>query len=274
MSTGTAVTLAFASLVPFGLGTLCLLFSVQKGYIGVRYLTGTHPDTTPAPESPDSVSSGHRAVSGTVSPGPDGTVTAPLSGTDAVAYRLRLEQRVDSGEWVTIAEYDEAVSFALEGALDEVLVDPAGTEPTIAPTRTVTRGPDDSLPPDVRSRFEETDRIDPAESPNVLASRSDERRWYREAVLEPGETAYVYGNCVEAARAGRARIDGADSSTFAFGTKRAVEEANDHALSGPVMTVALFIQGGVVSLFGLIFLGFGAFVLSDAIEFAALAVGR
>lgn len=274
MSTGAAVILAFASLIPFSLGIVCLFFGAQKGYVGVRYVTGEHPDTTPAPAAPAAVSNGHAAVTGTVGPGPDGTVTAPLSGTDAVAYRLRLEQRVDSGEWVTIAEYDEAVPFALEGALDEVLVDPAGTEPTIASTRTVTCGPDDSLPPDVRSRFEETDRLDPTASQNVLASRSDERRRYREAVLEPGETAYVYGNCVEAAHAGRARIDGADSSTFAFGTKRAVEEANDHALSGPAMTVALFVQGGVVSLFGLFFLGFGAFVLSDAIEFAALAVGR
>lgn len=274
MSTGTAVILAFASLIPFGIGIVCLFFGAQKGYVGAQYVAGEHPDTTPAPAAPAAVSNGYAAVTGTVRPGPEGTVTAPLSGTDAVAYRLRLEQRVDSGERVTIAEYDEAVPFALEGAVDGVLVDPAGTEPTITPTRTATCGPDDSLPPDVRSRFVETDRIDPAESPDVLATDSDAHRRYSEAVLEPGETAYVYGNCVEAAHAGRARIDGADSSAFRFGTRAAVEEATDHAFSGPAMTVAPFVQGLVTVLFGLFFVGVGAFVLSDAIGFAALAVGR
>ncbi|MCU4742898.1 hypothetical protein [Natronoglomus mannanivorans] len=273
MSTGAAVILTIASLVPLSIGTVSLAFGAQKGYIGIRYLTGTHPDTTPAPESPDSVSSGHTAVTGTVSPGPNETVTAPLSGTDAVAYRLRIEQRVDSGSWMTVAEYDESVPFSLEGSVDRLLVEPSETSPTIEVTRTDTVGPDDSLPADVRTRFEESERIDLTASPDVLASRSDEHRRYREAVLEPDETAYVYGNCVEttddsAAHTGRARIDGADSSTFRFGTQRAIEEATDHALSGPVMTVALFVQGGVAVLFGLFFLGAGAFVLSDAIEFA------
>lgn len=276
MPSASAAALALVSLVPFGLGAVCLVFGARRGHAAFRHLSGDHPHATPSPESPGVVTDGHAAVTGTVQPGPAGSSTAPLSGTDAVAYRLRIEERDDSGGWATIAEFDDAARFYLEGSLDKLLVEPSGSGPTVTTSTTVETGAAEPLPAEVRDRFDESDRIDLEATPGVLAVTTDARRRYTEAVLEPGETAYVYGNVVAEPDAldhsGRGRIAASDSSTFIYGTEAAVQAKNDRSFSGAEATVLLAVQALVTTLFGLWFVGFGAVIVSDALALAATGV--
>ncbi len=181
-------------------------------------------------------------MTGDVVAGSDGTLLSPLSGTDAVAHRHRLQQQTDGIGWWIVGDGGHSGPFQLQGAVGRLSVDPDGERPAIGTDESVRLAGDETLPADVRARFAESDRFDPDEHPQYLASAVDEPRRYTESAIEAGETVYVYGCVTE-----DDRIDAGESSEFRFGHREPSDMGDERSSSlRDALDVALF---GFVVLF-------------------------
>lgn len=170
------------------------------------------------PVPPADVSSGDYArVTGEAVPADDGTLTAPLSGADAVGYRYRIEQQTEGVGWWTVAEGGDSVEFEVQGASSAITVRPRGTPPDVDMLTSVV-GPGASLPEDVRARMRESSVFRVAERPEFLMAPVDERRRYREGAVTPGSDVVVYGKAGIVGRIREATIDADSSARFRFGT--------------------------------------------------------
>ncbi len=129
----------------------------------------------------------------------DGTVAAPLTKRDCLAYEYEVEEYQSSGKnssWNTVETGSGAVRFRLEDETASVQVDPGGA--TLALTTATTVEVDGGEPePDPIKEFLETESDLESENTALdlrvveIATGNDRR--YHERRLEAGDDVYVFG---------------------------------------------------------------------------------
>lgn len=119
----------------------------------------------------------------------DSTLTAPVSGADALAYRYRVEEHRWMGRhraWVPVDHGSDAVAFEVDDGSGPALVAPEGARLDLHDANQVTVAADEQPPEPVRTLTESVDAVD-----------DGDRVRYRERRLDPGDTAYVLGEAVD-----------------------------------------------------------------------------
>lgn len=256
-----AALLALFSLPFLGFGLGALYISLTSFYSAGVSASATVHRSVSEPLSPgEAPDSGAAIVTGTVEAGPDGTLVAPCSGTEAVGYRYRIDQETDGVGWWTVAEGSHATTFTIRGDTDRLVVDPDDEVPDLAFDDPVRVAGDDDLPEPVRTAFEENERFDLDSQPAYLASTVSEPRRYSDAPLEPGTTVSVYGT-IESTDTGQRRIDAADSRTFVI-SDELIEGLEGEAL-GSVAGKAFL--GVFLAVFGLVFTTAGVSMFLSAV---------
>lgn len=226
---------------------------------GKRLLGTAHASVTDPVDPADAPPGSHAVVTGEARAGPEGALVAPLSGAEAVAHRLRLEQRTDGVGWWTVVDDGHSRPFSLQGPVDRLRVDPDGELPAVEPGDPLSIGPSETLPDRVRERFAGSERFDLEATPGLLASAVDEPRRYEEATVETGETVYVYGYVTDE---DPPRLAAAESNDFRFGREAPTGFTDEDAdtlgdVAGRIVVGAFLLVFGTVfaSAGGTMFLG-------------------
>ncbi|MDQ2052553.1 GIDE domain-containing protein [Natronolimnohabitans sp. A-GB9] len=137
-------------------------------------------------------------LEGTASP-IDRTISAPLTGTDCLAYEYEVEELQSSGKnssWNTVDEGVGGVPFRLEDATASVRVEPAGADLALSTEASIEVDGGEPEPEPIKA-FLETESDLESENTSLdlrvveIATGNDRR--YHERRLEPGEDAYVFG---------------------------------------------------------------------------------
>lgn len=236
--------------LPFlGVGLAALAGGVYVLYGAGKQLFGTAHAAVTEPVGPGSAPQGaHATITGEVLAGPDGTLAAPITGEEAVAHRYRLEQRTEEVGWWTVADDGHSTSFYIQGPTSRVLVDPDDEQPTVPIDDQVEVGATETLPAAARERFEQSDRFDLAETPQLLAEAVEEPRRYEESTVATGETVYVYGYVTDD---GEPRVAAAESNEFRFsydspsGLTGEDSNAIKSVLGKVVLSLFLFVFGAM-----------------------------
>jgi hypothetical protein len=145
---------------------------------------------------------GTAEIKGTAHPAEGATtVQSPITGTEALAARVEVEEWESSGEgggsWETKHETQTAVPIVVDDGTDEVRVElPAAGEFDLEQTRTEV-GSGDEPPTEIKQYLESTPEIDEATRHDIGPLSIGERRRYSEGVIEPGEEVYVLGGARE-----------------------------------------------------------------------------
>ena len=207
--------------------TLFLLFSLVFVYLGakalynvVRSLVSAKRVLTTEPVAPDEApTGGYATVGGAAISGPDGPLTAPLSGRDAVAYRYRIRQQSDGVGWWDVFEDGAVAPFVLEGTASRTMVEPGGVDPYLdTEWQTVEVGAGETLPEAVRTRLAAAEEIDLDERPELLAEATEDPRLYAEQRIEPGEELYAFGVSTEGEGAYATTLAVDESMPFGVGS--------------------------------------------------------
>jgi hypothetical protein len=151
-------------------------------------------------------------IEGTAAAGADGgTVTAPFSGTECLAYAYEVEELRSSGKhssWHTLDEGRDAVGFVLEDDTGRVRVDPTGADLRLEP-HAARVSPGDELPDHLARYLASSEAVERQDATvNLLVTElnvGNEQR-FTERRLDVGEPVYVYGE----ARSGPAAEWGSD----------------------------------------------------------------
>lgn len=127
-----------------------------------------------------------------------GTVTAPFSGSECVAYTYEVEELRSSGKsssWHTLDEGMAGVDFLVEDETGAVRVDPDGADIRLEDHSTHL-SPGDELPPRIEAYVRDTEDVEPQDTTvDLLVTElnlGNEQR-FTERRLDVGETVYVYG---------------------------------------------------------------------------------
>jgi hypothetical protein len=205
--------------------------------------------------------SGYVTVTGTAKPHSEGALRSPFDGAEAVAHRYRLTQQTDGvGRW-TVADDGTATTFEIQGPVDRVTVDPAGTAPAIEPTESRTVPEEGRLPTEVRERIEASSLFDLATAPGILASEATDPREYEYGCIEPGETVTVHG-VLKQGTAGKS-VTADDSGRFVLSPG---EQLEDDIADGPGdLSISRLGLGLFFALFGLVPIGFALLMLDSAV---------
>jgi len=252
--------------LPFlGVGLVALAFSASALSDAGQTLFMTVHTAVTEPVSPgEAPDSGHAVVTGTVDAGPDGELSAPFSGSSAVAYRYGIRQQSDGVGWWQVADTEYAEPFVLKGSLDRILVDP-GKEPLdVAFETDATVDADGSLPDRTTESIRESAAIDLNALPQVRAAAVDEPRRYEEGTVEPGETLSVYGAVTDGGVHGK-RIDAAESRAFQV-ARESPDEITDPGTEDARSVAGSVLIGLFALVFGCAFTGVGGLVLYGAAQ--------
>lgn len=195
---------------PFVIAGLSL---VHEGVVARRRTSrAVRSDVIDPAETP---ATGHATVVGQAQPGPSGRVEAPLTGQLGLAYRLRVQQKRDDGDWWTVVDTVDIGSIELVGQVGRVVVEPGDAEPDLELDTEVTAGAGDRLPGGAPDRIR-NESLGGAGDGSLLPSEADRPRRYQEGLLEPGTTMYVHGVCLSPPT-GEPRIEAADAGGFRLG---------------------------------------------------------
>lgn len=138
-------------------------------------------------------------IEGTAAPADEaGTVTAPLSGTDCLAYTYEVAELRSSGKhshWETLDDGMGGVDFLVEDDTGAVRVNPEGADIRLS-EHTVRVSPGDELPDRLAAYVAETEAVDSQDRTIDLVvtelNLGNEQR-FTECRLDVGESVYVYG---------------------------------------------------------------------------------
>ena len=134
-----------------------------------------------------------RAVAGT-----EGTITAPLTGSECLLYSYDVEQFGpvgDNGQWKTLDTGMGGVDFAVEDDTGCVAVDPTGAEFHFEDHRE-TVSPGEDMPEHIAKFVAASPDIDPQDRTldlRVTEVTLGQRQRFTERRLDVGEQVYVYG---------------------------------------------------------------------------------
>lgn len=208
-------------------------------------------------------------VEGTARVGDEGTLEAPLSGRDCLAYAIAARTRAvdsrdrggtetdDVGTGVVDRERTARIPFAVTNGTGRVTIDPANAVLTLSTWQT--SGADwqdlDDLHPDAVKRLETAGVVDGLAVESRATERNDDsRHQFAERRLEPGDEVTVFGGTVVeppdrvAGHGAAATVGGDDWFEISIGDESTV--APDRRRSGSLY----LIFGGLIALPGA---GFG-----------------
>jgi hypothetical protein len=145
---------------------------------------------------------GHRGpveIEGQAVPEEDtGTVTAPFTGSECLAYTYEVEELRSSGKnssWRTLDEGEGGVDFIVEDETGRVRVDPQGANIRLE-SHTIRVSPGDELPGRIESYLASTDDVDKQDGTldlMVTELSVGNKQRFTERRLDVGESVYVYG---------------------------------------------------------------------------------
>jgi hypothetical protein len=141
---------------------------------------------------------GPAQIQGWAGPGPEGTVTAPLTGSECLAYRYDVEQFGpvgDNGQWKTQDTGMGGVDFVVEDDTGRVVVDPTGAEVHFEAHRE-TVSPGDEMPEHIAAFVAASPDVEPSGRTLDLRVREvtiGQRQRFTERRLDVGEQVSVYG---------------------------------------------------------------------------------
>jgi hypothetical protein len=137
-------------------------------------------------------------ILGTAVAGDDGTVTAPFTGSECLAYTYEVQELRSSGknsQWKTLDAGQDGVDFVVDDGTDRVRVDPTGADVHFG-EHTVTVPPGTDLPDRLARYVAATEGVEAQDrTVNLLVTElsvGNEQRFV-ERRLDVGERAYVYG---------------------------------------------------------------------------------
>lgn len=188
-----------------------LAYSGGRGLFGVYHILRNDP----VPVRELQGRSGPVEVEGTARPGDDsGTVTAPFTGTECLAYEYEVEELRSSGKnshWRTLDEGADGVAFEVADDTGRVRVDLEGADVRLE-DRTTRVSPGDELPAELTAYVESTDDVETQDTTvDLLVTElnvGNEQR-FTERRLDVGESVYVYGQARTSPSTewGSARVD-------------------------------------------------------------------
>lgn len=128
-----------------------------------------------------------------------GTLEAPISGQECLAYEYEVEEYQSSGKnssWNTVDEGEAATPFRLEDQTASALVDATGAAISLETDDKTRVDGGEEEPPAIREFLDKNADLDSQAGgidvgPLTLGTGNDRR--YREARLHPGDEAYVLG---------------------------------------------------------------------------------
>jgi hypothetical protein len=144
---------------------------------------------------------GHRGpveIAGRAAEGDDGTVTAPFTGSQCLAYSSEVEELRSSGRsqsWQTLDSGMDGVDFVVDDGTGRVLVNPEGADIHLE-SQSVTVPAGTELPDRLAEYVAATDAVDPQDrTVNLLVTEITigNRQRFTERRLDIGEDVYVYG---------------------------------------------------------------------------------
>jgi len=144
---------------------------------------------------------GHRGpveIEGRAVEGDGGTVTAPFTGSDCLAYSYQVQQK-DGKSWNTLDEGMDGTDFVVDDGSGRVRVDPTGADVRLE-SHSVTVPAGAELPDRLAAYVESTAAVDP---PNrsvdlrVAELTVGNRQRFIERRLDRDEAAYVYGEATQ-----------------------------------------------------------------------------
>ncbi|MDT3436298.1 GIDE domain-containing protein [Haloarcula sp. 1CSR25-25] len=127
-----------------------------------------------------------------------GTVTAPFTGSECLAYTYEVEEYRSSGKhshWKTLDEGQAGVDFVVDDGTDRVRVNPDGADVRFE-SQSVTVSPGTELPERLADYVERTEAVEAQDgSVNLLVTEISlgNRQRFTERRLDVGEDVYVYG---------------------------------------------------------------------------------
>jgi hypothetical protein len=137
-------------------------------------------------------------IEGPAVAGAEGTVTAPLTGSECLAYSYDVEQLGmvgDEGVWKTLTAGMGGVGFVVEDDTGRVAVDPTGAEVHLEDHRE-TVSPGEDLPGRLAEFVAASPDVDPQDRTvdlRVTEVTIGQRQRFTERRLDVGEQVYVYG---------------------------------------------------------------------------------
>lgn len=242
---------------------LPLLFALVFAGVGVYLLVSGVRQLRPVyhilRDDPRSIRSldgytGPVEITGTAVAGDDGTVTAPFTGSECLAYTYEVQELRSSGKnshWKTLDAGQDGVDFVVDDGTDRVRVDPTGADVHLG-EHTVTVPPGTELPDRLARYVAATEAVEAQDrTVNLLVTElsvGNEQRFI-ERRLDVGERAYVYG----AARQGPAPEWGSNlvDAVVDAGESTPVFVISDTTERGTAWRIAR--EGLVRAAFGLVF---------------------
>lgn len=183
----------------------------------------------------------------------DGTLVGPLSGQEALATSINVKGNDRNHDWLTLHQDRQAVPFHVDDGTGVARVDPI-TDPLNLEGEGLTVEAGEEPPPKVH-QFAERVNMDKEMREQLI---SDGRHEYWEALIEPGEEVFVYGEAREATNTtGDAEyvIDGElDPTSFVLSDKSGSVNVESEGTLGILLYVVgafMFGIGGIVLLGGL-----------------------
>lgn len=128
----------------------------------------------------------------------EGTVTAPFSGTECLAYEYRVRE-----EFTHVGEYErvwtesgnESTFFDLDDGSAAVRVEAAGADFRFEEHRTTIKA-NEEYPPRIEEFVDQSEETGSVEYGSLPGTDLSERTFI-ECRLDPGEEAYVYGEAIQ-----------------------------------------------------------------------------
>jgi len=136
-------------------------------------------------------------IKGTAHPATDATLEGPMTGRDALATDVEVEEWESSGQgggsWETDYRNRDAAPITVDDGTGEVRVElPVDGELNVERTTTEV-GSDDEPPEQIRRFLDETPDVDEATRREIGPLSVGDRRRYSEGLIEPSEEVYVLG---------------------------------------------------------------------------------
>lgn len=234
----------------FGLALIADAFRLHQQYAFMR-------DT--ATSEIQSVAMGNVEINGTVES--DETITAPVTGDEAVVVRYKVEEYHhddDGPDWNTVVKGTDAESFRVNDGTGEVTVDPDGITVDGSPENTskqIVRSDGRSN----KSLNEFIDRHDGFKNDSLVKPSLDrsEKNRYTEEIIQADDDVYLYGKATSPDGSSDIHIEDSDTEMFFISDQPEDELRNErkHALLYRVPPGAILIAIGVAVLltgFGII----------------------
>ncbi|EMA06697.1 E3 Ubiquitin ligase [Haloarcula vallismortis] len=130
-----------------------------------------------------------------------GTVTAPFTGSECLAYTYEVEEYRSSGKhshWETLDEGQDGVDFIVDDGNARVRVNPDGADVRFE-SQSVTVSPGTELPERLADYVERTEGVEAQDgSVNLLVTEISlgNKQRFTERRLDAGEDVYVYGQAM------------------------------------------------------------------------------